>query len=40
MVSKERTDEGSKKIDLEKVAQLIDALERDLDELQIGRAHV
>ncbi len=36
MVSKERTDEGLKKIDLEKVAQLIDALERDLAKVRSG----
>src|SRR5712691_7384993 len=40
MVSKERTDEGSKKIDLEKVAQLVDALERDLAKVQSGSRDV
>ncbi len=40
MVSKARTDEGSKKIDLEKVARLIDALERDLAKVQSGSRDV
>ncbi len=40
MVSKERAGEGSKKIDLEKVAQLIDALERDLAKVQGGSRDV
>src|SRR3989442_4681442 len=39
MVSKERT-EGSKKIDLEKVAQLVDALERDLSKVRSGSRDV
>ncbi len=40
MVSKERTGEGSEKIDLEKVAQLVDALERDLAKVQSGSRDV
>ncbi len=40
MVSKARIDEGSKKIDLEKVAQLVDALERDLAKVQSGSRDV
>jgi len=40
MVSKERTGEGSKKIDLEKVAQLVDALERDLAKVRSGSRDV
>ncbi len=40
MVSKERTDEESKKIDLEKVAQLVDSLERDLAKVRSGSRDV
>jgi len=40
MVRNERKDEGRKKIDLEKVAQLIDALERDLAKVQSGSRDV
>src|SRR3989449_4382301 len=36
MVRNEGKDEGPKKIDLEKVAQLIDALERDLAKVRSG----
>ncbi len=40
MVRNEARDEGSKKIDLEKVAKLIDALERDLAKVQSGSRDV
>ncbi len=40
MVSNERSGEGSKKIDLEKVAQLVDALERDLAKVRSGSRDV
>src|SRR5881296_3340612 len=36
MVRNDAKDEGPKKIDLEKVAQLIDALERDLAKVRSG----
>src|SRR5438552_15681578 len=36
MVRNEGKDEGPRKIDLERVAQLIDALERDLAKVQSG----
>src|SRR6266498_1909240 len=40
MVRNDASDEGSKKIDLEKVAQLVDALERDLAKVQSGSRDV
>jgi len=40
MARNEARDEGPKKIDLEKVAQLIDALERDLAKVQSGSRDV
>ncbi len=40
MVRNEGKDEGPRKIDLEKVAQLIDALERDLAKVQSGSRDV
>ena len=40
MVRNDAKDEESKKIDLEKVAQLIDALERDLAKVQSGSRDV
>jgi len=40
MVTNEARDEESKKIDLEKVAQLVDALERDLAKVRSGSRDV
>src|SRR5256885_8505855 len=40
MVRNEGKDEGPRKIDLEKVAQLIDALERDLAKVRSGSRDV
>jgi len=40
MVRNEARDEGPKKIDLERVAQLIDAMERDLAKVQSGSRDV
>jgi len=40
MVGNGGKDEGTKKIDLEKVAQLVDALERDLAKVQSGSRDV